>query len=173
VKSAQPRFASQRSHHGGPVKVAIHPRPDLGEKPVARSSTRSSQGVDHGVPHPEPQIVRDRMKLRNEPRAYFLIVCRPGPERADSANREKLESGRSRRLFFVEPGQGQGHAVRLGTSRPTLLREGVGKRIVRASPGQPRASREKSVESRWTAGDRLIESAPEGAGSRLEHVGLP
>jgi hypothetical protein len=171
VKSAEPRLTSQRTDHGGPVKVAIHPRVNLGEQPVARSSSGSSEGVDHGVPHPKPQIVRDAMKLGNEARAHLLVVRRPGPERADSANREKLESGGSRRFVFIEPGQGKDHAVCLSAPRPALLRKRIGERIVRAGPRQPRTAREKSVERRRTAGDRLVESAPERAGSRLGHVG--
>jgi hypothetical protein len=173
VKSAKPRFASQRADDGSPVKIAVHPRVDRGDQPIARPCADSSQGIDHRVSHAKAQVVRARMKLRDDLSAGLLVVRRSRAERANPANREKLESGGSGRFFLVEPGQSQDHAVCLRASRSALLSEGIGERVVRTRPRQPRTARQKGMERRGTTLDRLVESTPEGAGSRLGHVGVP
>jgi hypothetical protein len=173
VKSAEPRFASQRADDGSPVKIAIHPRVDLGDQPIARPCADSSQGIDHAVSHAKAQVVCASMKLRDDLSAAALVVRRSSPKRANPANRKKLEGGGSGRFFLVEPGQSEDHAVCPGASRSALLSEGIGERVVRTRPRQPRTSRQKGMESRGTTLDRLVESTPEGARSRLGHVGVP
>ena len=113
------------------------------------------------------------MKLQHEPRAHPLIVRRSRSESQDSANRGKFEGRGTGGFFLVQPRQSEGHAVGRGTTCPALLRERIGERVVCTRPREPRPSREKGIEGRAMAGDRLIESAAKRAGSRLEHAAVP
>lgn len=170
VQSPQPRLASERANDGGRMKVAVHPRRDLGQQPITGARTDPSQGLDDGVPNSKAQVVGVHVELRHEPCARRFVIGRSGSEGQDSADREKLEGGGSRGFFFVEPREREGHVVCPCATRPALLRERIGERVVRARPRKPRAPCEKGFEGRGATGDRLVESAAERAGSRLEHA---